>query len=132
MLIWIFAVLGLYFLQTLIAPFTQTYFSKGTLGERLWRGLGTRDTLPALDVTGERAHRALKNLQESLPYFLTFAVLAIVLEREDGLANLGARIFFVFRMLYLPTYVMGIPVIRSALWLGGFAGIVVMGVALVV
>ena len=130
MLTWIFVVLGLYFLQTLIAPFTQTYFSKGRIGERLWRGLGTRDALPPLSVTGERADRALNNLQESLPFFLTFAVLAIVLDREADLATLGARIFFVCRLLYLPTYLMGIFVVRSLLWIGGSVGIILMGAAL--
>lgn len=130
MLALILMVLGLYVVQ--VYTVSILCFSESGLSndDMMKVGLGSRDDTPALTVRGERAERALNNLKESLPIFLTLAILAITLNKESTLAITGAAVFLVARVGYVPVYVKGIPVVRSALWLISFAALIAMAIAL--
>jgi uncharacterized MAPEG superfamily protein len=78
--------------------------------------LGARDAQPPLSTTGARAERALNNLHEALPVFMTVALLLIFCGANDDLAIQGARIFLVSRILYVPAYLAGMFGVRSAIW----------------
>lgn len=43
----------------------------------------------------------------------------------------GATIFLVARIVYVPAYVSGIPMLRSLVWLAANAGLVVMVLPLI-
>jgi uncharacterized MAPEG superfamily protein len=125
MLFWIFAAVIVYAVQVFIPPlFLLAQTGIGTY-------LGARDNEPALGTHAGRARRAVKNMQENMPVFLAFAVLAIVLGKEAGLALLGAQIFVLARVGFAIVYQMGVPVLRSALYLTGFAGLAIMAFGLV-
>lgn len=125
MIIWLLAALGLFFLHLHLPGvlFGQTVGMMALVGPR--------DSLPAPGILTARARRAAANLQENLPFFLTLALLALIVPSTDlARATLGAAIFVGARTAYLPLYLVGIPALRSiAYWLG-IAGLVVMLLAI--
>lgn len=127
---WILAVLALFVAQTLIAPTMRYYGGRNSAGEKIKLALGPRDNPPPLPIEGERAQRALKNMSEALPVFLTLALLDLIHDRDTALARTGAAIFFAARVAYLPAYVLGIYAVRTAFWLAGWAGLLLMLAAL--
>jgi uncharacterized MAPEG superfamily protein len=84
-----------------------------------------------MPVLGARADRALANLQEALPVFLTLALLHVFRGTTEGLAVDGAWIFVALRAIYVPAYLSGIPVIRSLIWMASWVGLVMMLAAII-
>ncbi|MCF4098695.1 MAPEG family protein [Maritalea mediterranea] len=117
------AVLALYLVQL----FTPALFRFSQIG--LQRYVGSRDDLPELPVSGQRASRALNNLKESLFLFLPLAILAIV-NGNEAEAMLGAQIFLVARIVYAVCYLLAVPWLRSVVWIIGFVGLVMMALPL--
>jgi uncharacterized MAPEG superfamily protein len=85
---------------------------------------GPQDKI-TLGERGERAQRALRNLHETLPIFLGLALLTILHQVESG-ALLGAWIYLLARVVYVPLYVFGVRFIRSAAWNVGVLGLILM------
>lgn len=107
MLLIIFFVL----LLTLVQAFLPgTYLSRqvGSAGQ-----LGPRDDLPPPSLELGRARRALANLHETLPVFLTLAILSIVLGETGPLSLAGGWIYLLARIVYLPCYLKGLSPWRS-------------------
>lgn len=117
MTFWIALVLGLYLIQL----FIPSLFRIPQIGLAAY--VGSRDDLPALPRYGDRAERAARNMLESLPLFLTAAVLCIVMERVSNGAMLGAQVFFWARLAYAVLYIAGVPWLRSLTWTIGFVGV---------
>jgi uncharacterized MAPEG superfamily protein len=89
--------------------------------------LGNRDGEPApLSVHAARAQRAMQNFLETFAFFAAAVVCAIAISRDGHLAVLGAQIWFWARVLYLPIYVIGIPVLRSLVWGVALAGLLMV------
>lgn len=122
MLFWMVAVLSLYLVHLFIPSLVRLVQP----GVGLPVYVGSRDNLPPLPPVGGRADRAGRNFAESLPFFLTAAILTIVSGTETGLALVGAQIFFWGRLAYLALYLMAVPWLRSFMWAIAFAGIIVM------
>ena len=113
MVAWILAVLGLFIVQTLM-PATIRYVLAGAgMAQRLRVALGSRDDQPPLSLLGGRAQRALDNMHEALPVFLTLAILHVIQQTAGPLAGQGAALFLLARVLYVPAYLSGIPGVRS-------------------
>lgn len=130
MLPWIFAVLALFVAQTLL-PSTIRYLLAGPgLWERLRIALGSRDEEPPLSQRAIRAQRALANLHEALPVFMTLA-LVLEIRGADELATRGAAVFLGARVLYVPAYLSGITGLRSTIWMASWVGLALMVAALV-
>jgi len=126
----ILAVLALFVLQTILpASFRYLLAGPGT-ARRLHIALGPRDTQPPMPPIGARAERALGNLQEALPVFLTLALLHVFQGSEHALAIQGARVFLAARVLYVPAYLSGIFGLRSAVWVASWVGLGMMLVPL--
>ncbi|MEL6296577.1 MAG: MAPEG family protein, partial [Pseudomonadota bacterium] len=63
--------------------------------------------------------------------FLALGILAMVVEGADqSLALLGAQLFVVARIAYIPLYMLAVPVVRSGAWIAGFVGMIMMAYAL--
>ena len=93
--------------------------------------MGNRDTRPKESIIAARLDRAKNNMLEALPLFLGLAMLALVKGGDtSGTAN-GATLFLIARIIYVPIYATGIPVLRSLVWLAGMAGLVMMALPLV-
>jgi uncharacterized MAPEG superfamily protein len=130
MIMLILAVLALFIIHTLLpARFREPPPS----GESSWKyRLGPRDEPRAYTVIGGRAARALANLQEALPVFVTLALLNLILGTgEASVAIAGATTFLVARALYLVAYLAGVSYWRTLIWIAGVVGLAFMVVPIV-
>jgi uncharacterized MAPEG superfamily protein len=70
-----------------------------------------------------RAVRANANFLETFPFFAA-AVLALVLAKQNTAHTaLGAQLYFWARAAYLPVYLIGIPYLRTLIWVVSLWGI---------
>lgn len=82
----------------------------------LMASMGNRDGDPHCDGLAARTDRAAKNMLENLVLFSALVLVASVGGVADARVELGARIFFWARVVYIPLYMIGIPVARTAIW----------------
>lgn len=120
---WILAVLGLFVVQTFLPSAMR---ARSGEADQIAYLRSNRDARPPAPVMAARMERALRNLMEALPVFLPLALLAEIKGIEDGWALTGAAVFFFARLAYVPAYGSGIPLLRSAVWTVGHAGLVMM------
>lgn len=80
---------------------------------------------PLIGIAG-RLERALRNLLETFPVFVAAVFLVHELGRETVLTELGAGLYFSARLVYLPLYAFGVPLLRSVVWNIAFAGIILL------
>ena len=123
MVLLILLVLALFVLQTLL-PAGFRYMGNDP-DRHVLDALGPRDDPPPQTRVGGRAARALANMQEALPVFLALALLNVFLGTGD-MANTGATVFLVARVLYLPAYLAGIFGVRTLVWAASVVGLVMM------
>ncbi len=94
---------------------------------------GARDeAMPPLKPLPARMLRAQENLFETLPLFMAAVLGAAVAGRLGTLTSVGAHLYFFGRLIYLPLYAAGIPVVRSLAWITATAGLVIILWALLV
>ena len=90
---------------------------------------GPRDApMENMAASVARAKRASNNLLETLPVFLTLAVLSIIMEVQT--AELAA-IWLGLRVAYVFAYLMHIDYIRTLIWFGSIFCLIMMGLALI-
>ncbi len=121
------ASLALYLVQSFLPPAFRYYLRADP---RPMDTMGARDNPPDTSVQGARSERALSNMAEALIVFVPLALLHVIGGAVPDLAMLGAQIFLIARILYVPAYITGIPVARSLIWIAGHAGLVLMAVPL--
>jgi uncharacterized MAPEG superfamily protein len=86
-----------------------------------------RDTeMPPLTGIAGRLERVSRNFLETFPVFVAAVLLVHFLGRQGPLSAWGAVLYFVARLIYLPLYAAGVPVIRSLVWNVAFVGIVLV------
>ncbi|HWU25510.1 MAG TPA: MAPEG family protein [Rhizomicrobium sp.] len=114
---------------TLILAFVQVLlFSSARTAQygRKWN-TGPRDAaMPPLNPVAGRLQRAQTNLFETLPLFMGGVLVAHLIDRENKLTAIGAQLYFWGRVAYLPLYALGIPFIRTLVWLASAAGLVLI------
>ncbi|QJQ95700.1 MULTISPECIES: MAPEG family protein [Halomonadaceae] len=103
-----------------------------TLLPAMWRNretgmtynAGPRDASgpPMGKVTG-RLFRAQRNLFETLPLFIGAILIAHVAGQNGTLTLWGAWLYFLARVAYVPLYALGIPWIRSLVWMLALLGL---------
>ena len=125
MVLLILLVLALFVLLTLLPGRFREPVAPGGPG-KLAENLGNRDHMRPLTVTGQRAARALANMQEAVPVFLGLALLNLVVTPGAGMAETGALVFLIARTLYVAIYIAGVPVVRTLVWAVSWAGLVMM------
>ncbi|MGB7334628.1 MAG: MAPEG family protein [Salaquimonas sp.] len=70
-----------------------------------------------------RVERAFYNMLETFPIFAALALMVQVTESWTALTAMGAQLYFWSRVFYVPTYVAGIPVLRTVIWMVSLIGI---------
>ncbi len=76
--------------------------------------LGARDNLPPREnVFGIRGERANHNFKETLPWALGLLLLVQVTGNANAVSAVGAWTYFWGRVVFLPLYVFGVPMVRS-------------------
>ncbi|HCX67511.1 MAPEG family protein [Parvibaculum sp.] len=92
--------------------------------------VGARDQhRPATGLAG-RAERALRNYLETFPIFAAVILAVHATDRSNGWSEIGAQVYFWGRLAYLPAYAIGLPWVRTLIWLIATAGIVLCMVPL--
>lgn len=126
MLTWLLIAIGLYYVQV----FLPASFKLLNIG--VGQYLGARDEVPPLTGVPARLERATMNMRENFPVFAALAVAALAIGAGDnGQAILGAQLFVVSRAIYIPLYALAVPVVRSLAAVGGWAGLIMMALALI-
>lgn len=78
---------------------------------------------PPPGVVTARLQRAQANLFETLPLFAAAILIAHVGGREGDLTLWGAWAYLIARVVYVPLYAAGIPVVRSIAWTVSLVGL---------
>jgi uncharacterized MAPEG superfamily protein len=73
-----------------------------------------------------RACRALANYLENFTPFVAVALALLVTQRTGGAGAIGATIWIVARIVYIPVYLFGIMYARTAVWTISIVGLVMM------
>ncbi len=86
--------------------------------------MGARDAqMPPLDPLAGRLLRAQANLYETLPLFIGALLGAAALGHFGWKTQVGASLYCIGRLIYLPLYAAGVPKIRTLVWLVSMAGL---------
>ncbi|MCJ8520212.1 putative MAPEG superfamily protein [Pseudorhizobium tarimense] len=73
-----------------------------------------------------RAARASKNFQETYPAFVGLLLGLAFAGDTSGIGLIGASLWLVARVIYIPLYLSGIPYIRSLVWLVSIVALLMM------
>jgi uncharacterized MAPEG superfamily protein len=102
--------------------FTATRFKTAQYGRR-WN-MGARDeALPPPNALTGRTMRAQANFQETFPVAIVALLGVVLANRTSGLTALGGWIWLAARVVYLPLYAAGIPVIRTLVFIISMVGL---------
>ncbi len=109
--------------------FAAAYFATARRG-LAWNAGNRDEPTSPLQGPGGRAQRASHNFLETFAFFAAAVLAVTALHLESPRTALGAQLYFWARLVYLPVYVIGIPVLRSLVWVVSFVGIVLVVSAL--
>jgi uncharacterized MAPEG superfamily protein len=92
--------------------------------------VGPRDEPPppVRPVAG-RLERAFRNFMETFPFFATVVIVAALIGRHNWATVWGAQAYLAARILYVPLYAAGVPVIRTLVWIAATLSIILILVA---
>jgi uncharacterized MAPEG superfamily protein len=82
--------------------------------------------MPPPQVIAGRLQRALHNFLETFPLFAASVLIADATNRHGPMAVWGSQLYFYARVLYLPIYAAGLPVIRTVVWSVATLGILMV------
>jgi uncharacterized MAPEG superfamily protein len=80
----------------------------------------------ALGKIAGRLDRAYRNFLETFPFFAAAVLLIHALDKSTPTSSLGAVVYVWARLLYIPAYVLGVPFLRTLIWVASLAGIVMV------
>ena len=85
---------------------------------------------PELTGVAGRMDRAFKNFMETFPFFIAAILIVQITQMQSSASTYGAMIYFWARLVYVPLYAAGIPVVRTLVWSLAFIGIIMVMTAL--
>ncbi len=112
-------VLGIVYLFTAAGFATQQRGLKWNAGNR------DGDCKPLTGVAA-RAERAARNFMETFVFFAAVVLAVALTHRNNAHTALGAQVYFWARLVYLPVYAVGIPYLRTLIWIAAFWGFLQM------
>jgi uncharacterized MAPEG superfamily protein len=112
-------VLGLF--QLLIAART------GNSQRGLKWNVGPRDEPPPpVSKVAGRLERAFRNFMETFPFFAACVLIATLAGRHNWATVWGAQIYLAARIVYVVLYALGVPGVRTLVWLIATLSIILM------
>jgi uncharacterized MAPEG superfamily protein len=124
-----FSMLALAIVLGFVHIFLAAHFVTSERG-LIWN-MGARDeTKPLISQLAGRLDRALANFKETFPLFAVAVLMAAALGRHNWETMWGAQAYLAGRIVYLPLYAVGIPFLRTVVWLLATAGIALILVAI--
>src|SRR3954470_5778724 len=108
-----------------IHVFAATRFKTAQYG-RKWN-VGARDeALPTPSPVTGRTMRAQANFQETFPIAIIALLGVVIAGRTSPTTAIGGWIWLGARIVYLPLYFVGVPVVRTIVWTISMIGIAVV------
>ena len=102
--------------------FIATRFKTRQYG-RQWN-VGARDeALPPVNAMTGRTARAQANFQETFPIAIVALLGVVVAQRTSEWTALGGWIWLGARVVYLPLYMAGVPVVRTITYIVSMVGL---------
>jgi len=86
---------------------------------------------PAIPVWAERAQRAHLNMVETLPAFAAVVLAASLTTANTGAFASWAAVFFWARILHASVYILGVPYLRTPIYLISWASVLMIGAQVV-
>jgi uncharacterized MAPEG superfamily protein len=102
--------------------FTATRFKTRQYG-RKWNVSARDETLPPPNEMTGRTMRAQANFQETFPIAIVALLGVVLADRTSNLTALGGWIWLGARLIYLPLYAAGVPVIRTIVYTISLVGL---------
>lgn len=90
-------------------------FSRQQYGLK-WIGSARDEARPPMSGIGGRLERAYRNFLETFPYFVAAVAVVAISGAADRVSASGAIAYFAGRLIYVPLYAAGIPVLRGLVW----------------
>jgi uncharacterized MAPEG superfamily protein len=116
-------VLGL--LQLLIAA------RSGNSQRGLKWNVGARDEPPpAVGKVAGRLERAFRNFLETFPFFAAAVIIATLAGRHNWATEWGAETYVAARIVYVFLYALGVPGVRTLVWIVATLSIILMMTAI--
>src|SRR3954452_11358270 len=105
--------------------FAATRFKTAQYG-RTWN-IGARDEpLPPPNAVTGRLIRAQANFEETFPIAIVALLGVVLANKTSATTALGGWIWLGARVVYLPLYAAGVPVVRTIVWAVSMAGLVMV------
>jgi len=95
-----------------------------------WNMSARDGEMPELNPLATRLARAQANLFETLPLFAIAILIATVANKTSWMTEVGAVTYLIGRVIYLPLYAFGVPVVRTVVWLISMLGLLLVLAAL--
>jgi uncharacterized MAPEG superfamily protein len=92
----------------------------------IWSAVGNRENRKPTEAFAGRAERTAQNTLENFVLFAAIALVASVQNVSSPNLITGAQIFFWARIVYIPVYYVGIPMLRTAVWAASILGLAMM------
>jgi uncharacterized MAPEG superfamily protein len=87
--------------------------------------MSPRDTAaPSVNTLSARMLRAFYNFKETFVFFAAAVLVVALTGKNNASSALGAQLYFWARVIYVPVYAAGIPVLRTGVWAVSVFGIV--------
>jgi len=87
---------------------------------------------PSVNTVSARIQRAFQNFKETFVFFAAAVLVVALTGKNNAGSALGAQLYFWARIIYVPVYAAGIPVLRTAIWAVSVFGIVTVLLAALV
>jgi uncharacterized MAPEG superfamily protein len=91
-----------------------------------WTASARDEVVPPLAGVAGRLSRAQSNFLETFPIFAALALAIHVVHAHDWRTIWGVSLYVAGRVIYLPLYALGVPLVRSLVWNVAFAGIALL------
>jgi len=124
-----FRMLGLSVVLGLVHIIAAAHSASLQRGYR-WTASARDQPVPPLLGTAGRLARALSNFSETFPLFAALVLAVVMAGKSSQLSEWGAGLYLGARVLYLPLYAFGVPLIRSLVWNVAAFGITLLVFAL--
>ena len=112
-------VLAIVHIWAAIRAKTRQYGTKWNVGAR-------DEELPPLGSLAGRLARAQANYLETFPLMAAAVLIVSIADLESRWTALGALIWLAARIVYLPLYAFGVPLLRTLVWTASLVGLLMV------